>query len=139
MLYEVITEDYEVYIESAFDPERRALLIGKEVTSRYTRRTEDEYRNIAGYIHEIVKRRHGNYLIFCPSHQFLQKLLDVYTRDYQDHKTEECIYQSEHMDEKAREDFINRFSDNTMVDLESSILMEIEIEEESSLLRNNFV
>lgn len=129
-----VKEDYEVYIESAFDPERRALLIGKEVTSRYTRRTEEEYRNIADYIHEIVKRRHGNYLIFCPSHQFLQKLLDVYTRDYQDHQTEECIYQSEHMDEKAREDFINRFSDNTMVDLESSILMEIEIEEENSLL-----
>ena len=127
-------EDYEVYIESAFDSRKRALLIGKEVTSKYTRRTEEEYRNIADYIHEIVKRRHGNYLVFCPSHQFLQKVLDTYIRYYQDEQTEECIYQSEHMDEKAREDFINRFSDNTEIDLESSIFMEIEIEQEQSLL-----
>ena len=127
-------EDYEVYIESAFDPEKRALLIGSQVTSRYTKRSESEYLNIAEYIHEIVKRRHGNYLIFCPSHQFLQKILAIYTQSFWDPEIEECIYQAERMDEKAREDFLNRFSDNTQVDLEKSIFMEIDIEEEQSLL-----
>ena len=128
------TKDYEVLIESAFDPNRRALLIGSEVTSKYTRRNEQEYQSIAGYIHEVVKRRHGNYLIFCPSHQFLHRILDCYSRYYMDASIEECIYQSEHMDEKAREDFLNRFADNTTIDLETNICMEIEIEEEQSLL-----
>jgi len=127
-------DDYEVYIESAFDPWKRALLIGSQVTSRYTKRSESEYLNIAEYIHEIVKRRHGNYLIFCPSHQFLQKILAVYTQSFWNPEIEECIYQAERMDEKAREDFLNRFSDNTQVDLEKSIFMKIDIEEEQSLL-----
>ena len=38
-------EDYEAYAKSVFDEQKKALFIGSDVTSRYTRRSELEYRN----------------------------------------------------------------------------------------------
>ena len=43
-------EDYAVYARSPFDAEKRLLLVGMDVSSRYTRRGEDEYRRMAEYI-----------------------------------------------------------------------------------------
>ena len=55
-------EDYEVYAQSTFNPKKKALYIGSDVTSKYTRRSKTEYINIATYLHEITKMRYGNYL-----------------------------------------------------------------------------
>lgn len=126
--------DYEVYARSVFDPERRALFIGSDVTSKYTRRTEQEYYNIASYIYEIVKNRTGNYMVFFPSHAFLQRIYDVFMDCFFDGDRMECLVQEDYMKEKEREEFLQRFSGNVNVDLSSSIRMEVEWEEEKSLL-----
>ena len=47
--------DYEVYAKSAFNPEKLGLFIGSDVTSRYTRRGEEEYYRIASYIQEAMR------------------------------------------------------------------------------------
>lgn len=101
-------EDYEVYAQSVFDPARRALLIAKDVTSKYTRRSGQEYFNIARYIEEIVKCRQGNYMVFCPSYAFLQAVYDTYTERFAG-AGRECILQGEAMREAEREDFLSRF------------------------------
>ncbi len=125
------TEDYEVYAESAFDRRRCVQLTGTDVTTRYTRRGEDEYRKIARYIYETVKNRYGNYMVFFPSYRFLQQVYDIYTAEFQD-EMQECIVQDSRMDEQEREDFLKRFSGNELCDL-TQIRMEVE-EEENSLL-----
>lgn len=101
-------EDYEVYAQSVFQPSRRALLIAEDVTSKYTRRSEDEYGKIARYIEEIVKNRHGNYMVFCPSYAFLRIVYERYVDNYGG-PGRECILQDESMREKEREDFLARF------------------------------
>ncbi len=126
--------DYEVYARSVFNPARRALFIGSDVTSKYTRRTEQEYYNIASYIYEIVKSRNGNYMIFFPSHAFLQQIYDVFMDCFYDETSMECLVQEDYMKEKEREEFLQRFSGNADCDLSSSIQMEVEWEEERSLL-----
>ncbi len=126
--------DYEVYARSVFDPERRALFIGSDVTSKYTRRTEQEYYNIASYIHEIVKNRTGNYMVFFPSHAFLQRIYEVFMDCFFDGDRMECLVQEDYMEEKEREEFLQRFSGNTDADLSASIRMEVEWEEGKSLL-----
>ncbi len=126
--------DYEVYARSVFDPERRALFIGSDVTSKYTRRTEQEYYNIASYIHEIVKNRTGNYMVFFPSHAFLQRIYEVFMDRFFDGERMECLVQEDYMEEKEREEFLQRFSGNTDADLSASIRMEVEWEEGKSLL-----
>lgn len=123
-------EDYEVYAKSVFSPEKRALLIANDVTSKYTRRSEEEYVNIARYIDEIVKMRYGNYMVFCPSYAFLHTIYEKYVKDFANEE-KECIMQSEYMDEEEREQFLARFRGNEDCDLQTNIGMEIEVEEQS--------
>ncbi len=127
-------EDYEVYVNPIFNPQKRALFIGNDVTSKYSRRSESEYKNVAYYIHEIVRNRHGNYLIFFPSHLFLQQVYDAYMEHYYDEREVECILQTNNMNERAREEFLNRFAGNENYDLSAIIQIDIEVEEEKSLL-----
>lgn len=124
-------EDYEVYAKSVFDPERRALFIANDVTSKYTRRSEEEYDNIARYIEEIVKNRHGNYMVFCPSYAFLRTVYEKYIACYAG-EDRECIIQSEYMSEADREYFLSRFQGGGDIDLQADIAMDIE--EEDSIL-----
>lgn len=136
-------EDYEAYAKSVFDPEKKALYIGKDVTSKYTRRSELEYRNIAAYIHEIVKNRQGNYMVFFPSHAFLNEVYDAYMDFFCEEDKVECLIQEDYMNEQEREEFLNRFRENdnalckervTQTELSELIRMDIEYEEAKTLI-----
>ena len=127
-------EDYEVYAKSVFSPEKKGLFLAEDVTSRYTRRSDREYDKIANYIHQTVSQRHGNYMVFFPSHVFLQQVYERYLRCYAVKDDTECLVQTEHMDEAEREAFLQRFEGNPGMNLSDIIHMEIEVEEESSLV-----
>lgn len=101
--------DYEVYAKSVFDPERKGLFIAGDVTSKYTRRSEEEYYNIASYIHKIVSMKPGNYMVFFPSHAFLQNVYDIFCNYFPDKGKMECILQEEFMNEQSREGFLEQF------------------------------
>ncbi|MBD5454640.1 MAG: ATP-dependent DNA helicase [Lachnospiraceae bacterium] len=125
--------DYEVYAKSVFQPDKRGLYIGRDVTSKYTRRSEMEYYNIASYIYETVKNRHGNYMVFFPSHAFLREVYDSFMENFAEDAIE-CIVQEDYMNERSREEFLSRFTGNEDCNLESVIHMDIEVEEEKILL-----
>ena len=126
-------KDYEVYANSVFQPEKRALLVAKDVTSKYTRRSEEEFYRIAEYIDAVVKRRHGNYMVFCPSYALLEEIFTIYRENFNDESTE-CIMQTDFMDEISREDFLKKFEGNLECDLQSDIGMEIEYDEDRYLI-----
>lgn len=127
-------EDYEVYAHSVFNPNKRALLIGNDVTSRYTRRCKEEYLHIAKYLYEMIKNRHGNYMSFFPSHSFLQNVYEAFQEQYGQIEEIECLIQEDYMDDEAREQFLSRFQGNETCDLSQVIQIDIEEEEEKSLL-----
>ncbi|MBQ5674618.1 MAG: DEAD/DEAH box helicase, partial [Lachnospiraceae bacterium] len=97
-------EDYEVYAHSTFEPHKCKILVGNQVTSKYTRRGADEYDRIASYIHELTKAKKGNYLVFFPSHLFLEQVYLSYLTQYENIGVS-CLTQSEHMSEQDREEF----------------------------------
>lgn len=101
--------DYEVYAHSVFDPRKRGLFIANDVTSKYTRRTDMEYYNIAAYISKIINQREGNYMLFFPSHAFLQNVYEAFYHHFLDMSRMDCILQEEYMDEQSREAFLSRF------------------------------
>ena len=103
------------------------------MTSKFTRRSREEYYNIARYIHEVVKNRHGNYMVFFPSYSFMEHIYEIYEQYFMTEE-EECLVQQESMNEKEREYFLNRFRGNEDCDLQSLIGMEIEEEEEQTLI-----
>lgn len=103
--------DYEVYAHSVFDPRKKGLFVAKDVTSKYTRRSDGEYYNIAAYIDRIVSGREGNYMVFFPSHAFLRKVYEVYCSYFMRDGGTECLVQEERMDEESREAFLLNFSE----------------------------
>lgn len=125
--------DYEVYAQSVFDPNKRELVIAEDVTSKYTRRSEQEYYSIAKYIFEIVTKRHGNYMVFCPSYQFLQQVYEVFEENFVTEEME-LLVQSDYMTEEEREIFLNKFQGNYLCDLNENINMDIEMEADSYLI-----
>lgn len=100
-------EGYAVYAHSPFSPKNRILLIGTDISSRYSRRNQREYEKAAAYIREIVNARKGNYMVFCPSYQYLDQLKEILAREGEEM---ELLVQESHMDEEDRDHFLQAFA-----------------------------
>lgn len=105
-LLSVETDDYAVYAESPFPEENRLLIIGRDVSTRYTQRGQIMYRQIAEYIAAVAEARRGNYMAFFPSYRFME---DVYEEFIRRAPGITAVVQSQFMDEKEREQFLQRF------------------------------
>lgn len=98
-------DDYAVYAESSFDIKNQLVLAARDVSTKYTRRTMEEYIRITGYIKEFVAAKRGNYLIFFTSYKMLN---DIYSLMPQDEYV--YIVQHENMSEEEREEFLESFN-----------------------------
>ena len=127
-------EDFEVYANSIFDPSRCGLFIGTDVTSRYTRRSELEYDRIAAYIHQIISARKGNYLVFFPSHQFLEQVGKIYEEKFMNPDQTELVLQQAYMSEEDRETFLGKFTQGNQIDLSEVIHMNMEVVDNRNIL-----
>lgn len=101
-------EDYAVYARSPFAQEQRLLLVGRDVSSRYKRRSRREYERIAGYLAELAEGKKGNYMLFFPSYKMLLDVHEVFLELYGTEKGE-CFLQSPGMNEEKREEFLEQF------------------------------
>lgn len=103
-------DDYAIYIPSPFDPARRYLAAGSDVSSRYKRRGEEEYRKIASYIDRVAGARPGNYLVFFPSYQMMRSVREIFEREFPAEERS-CVWQTPSMGEEAREEFLEGFQE----------------------------
>ncbi len=127
-------EDFEIYAKSVFDPCKLGVFIGRDVSSRYTMRGYDMYHKVAVYIDSVIRAKGGNYLVFFPSHQFLDEVLSVFEEEFFDPETTELMVQSSFMTEKAREEFLERFAPGNDIELSKVINMEIDYVEDKNVL-----
>ncbi len=79
-LLSTVKDDYAVYAQSSFDPMKRRVLIGADTSSRFTSRSEAEYRKMARYILEMVSAKRGNYMVFFSSYQMLGDVADEFEK-----------------------------------------------------------
>jgi DNA excision repair protein ERCC-2 len=100
-------EDYAVYAPSSFLAENRLIMIGTDVSTKYTRRNEREYERILNYIKDFTGVKTGNYMVFFPSYQLLQTVAEL-ARD----TLEGLVVQSSNMTEEEKELFLEEFVDN---------------------------
>lgn len=103
-------DDYAMYIDSPFDPSNRIMVIGEDVTSRYTRRNQAEYEKIAEYIYKISSARTGNYMVFFPSYSMLRAVYDVVVV-LDKFADIDVISQQNSMSESEREEFLAQFEE----------------------------
>ena len=102
-------EDYAVYAPSSFPPENRKIMIAKDVSTKYTRRTDTEYEKVADYLISFTGSKVGNYLVFFPSYAYMDKIREIFEK-----KSEvSVIYQDRSMTEQQKEDFLNSFEQET--------------------------
>ena len=102
------TDAYGIYVQSPFSAKNRRILIGSDVSSRYTRRNHTEYRKIAEYISRCVWQRQGNYMVFFPSYRLMEDVYQVYEEEFSVDWVR-CIRQNSDMTEREREDFLEEF------------------------------
>ena len=134
-------EDYAIYAPSPFSSQNRLLMIGKDVSTKYTRRGPDEYRKIADYISRFIRAKKGNYLVFFPSYRMMTDIQEYLETDFFCQETQDLCFdeigdsisvdsshsdsvqlfaQGSSMTEKEREEFLSHFqdtSDSTIVGL----------------------
>lgn len=103
-------DDYGIYVPSPFDREKRCILTGSDVSSRYTRRNYQEYRRIAEYIARTVWQKQGNYMVFFPSYKLMEEVYQVYETEFSVDWVH-CICQTSAMNEREREDFLGEFTE----------------------------
>ena len=100
-------DNYAVYAETAFLQKQRLLLIGTDVSSKYTRRNEREFAKIAEYIFRTAKARTGNYMVFFPSYKFMQQVYEQFL-PLNLGQMDVCLQESG-MREDKREAFLEEF------------------------------
>jgi Rad3-related DNA helicase len=118
-------EDYAVYAESSFDVYNRRVVIGKDVSSRYTRRNVGEFRKICSYIKLAVEAHQGKYMVFFPSYSYMQSVYEEFAQMCSCHvivpgenDTEDdtidgmnVVLQNNYMKEHEKEAFLNLFGE----------------------------
>lgn len=132
-------DDYAVYAESPFDTSKRLLLLGTDVSTKYSRRGEEVYRRYAEYLLETAGAKAGNYIAFFPSYRFMEEVYEAFLEllaagtsgisgsgdaeeaagrekacERQDGKlgvSVDYVMQSQYMTEEAREIFLENFEE----------------------------
>lgn len=108
------TDNYAVYAKSVFSNQQRVLLVGRDVSSLYTRRNRMEFVKIAKYIYQTATAKPGNYLVFFPSYKMMEQVYEEYLAVNLG-KTDVLIQQMG-MREEEREAFVEAFGkENSLV------------------------
>lgn len=114
-------DNYAVYAETAFSEEQRLLLLGSDVSSKYTRRGPAEYERIASYIKKTAEAKQGNYMAFFPSYKMMADVYEQFLAVTEPGGESavlpgarrgniECLCQQPGMKEEEREAFLEEFS-----------------------------
>ena len=112
-LLSTASDDYAIYAESPFDMEKRLLLLGTDVSTKYTRRGEDTYRRYAEYLYQVALAEHGNYIAFFPSYRFMEDVHEEFLVIVSQGSVEvDDVIQSQYMSEEAREIFLENFEED---------------------------
>ncbi len=108
-------EDYAMYAQSPFDKNHRLLIAASDVSSKYTRRNEQEYARIAAYIRDIARAKNGNYLVFFPSYVYMRNVFDVFAGMELSKAGNgiEVMVQENSMSEEERQRFLEAFKSET--------------------------
>lgn len=113
-------DNYAVYAETAFSDKQRLLLLGRDVSSRYTRRNAAEYARIAEYVGVIAGGKKGNYMVFFPSYKMMEEVYGVFLEKYGE--AFDCAIQQPGMREEQREAFLALFSGEASAERETSFV-----------------
>ena len=101
-------DDYRLRLTSPFPKENLQVYLSPENT-RYIAR-EKTLPIIGDTIIEFIQEIKGNYIVFLPSYEYMNKLYDYIKDNY---SIEDIIIQTNSMNEDEKEQFLNQFSEES--------------------------
>ena len=101
----LINEDYHMILESPFPEENACIMICDQISTTYKNR-ENSYEDICQYIYHTIKAKEGNYMIFFPSYEYMEKVHAIFVEN---HLEVETTKQSKSMTESERKEYIDKF------------------------------
>lgn len=104
-----ILECRKLVIESPFSLENRKIMLGSGVDTRLQGR-EKSYGPITAYIHALVTSKTANYLVFCPSYDFLRQIKDRLLDKLPD---AQIVEQTTGMSEVEKVDYLAHFKEES--------------------------
>ncbi len=108
-LLSVEPDDYAIYVKSSFPESNRQILLGLDVSSRFSARNQETYDKFAQYVLQMVEGKKGNYMVFCPSYRLMEEIYWAVSQKIP--KEIECIIQQQTMKEEDRERFLKCFKE----------------------------
>lgn len=103
-------DNYAVYAEPTFRPENRLVLLATDTSSRYTNRSEGEYRKMAEYVLQVMRAKRGNYMVFFSSYRMMEDVAEQFAALCEtEQEAIEVALQEPGMTERAREEFLSAF------------------------------
>lgn len=109
-LLSTCADNYAVYAQSVFANDQKLLVVAKDVSSKYTRRNQQEFEKIASYIYEAAMAKNGNYIAFFPSYRMMEEVFACFVQREGIFEELECICQQSGMSELQREEFLSNFT-----------------------------
>lgn len=100
-------EDYAIYAPSPFQKEKRLIMVGNDVTTRYTKRSQYENTKIVDYIKSVTECKRGNYFVFFPSYRLMNEVAELAQEELSG-----VVVQASNMTEAEKESFLEGFVEN---------------------------
>ena len=100
-------EDYAIYAPSPFQKEKRLIMVGNDVTTRYTKRSQFENTKIVDYIKSVTECKRGNYFVFFPSYRLMNEVAELAQEELSG-----VVVQASNMTEAEKESFLEGFVEN---------------------------
>ncbi|MDY4848851.1 MAG: helicase C-terminal domain-containing protein [Bacilli bacterium] len=120
VLFSATLEPFDYYVEtlggnkdhprillpSPFDKNNFKLIVAPKVSIKYKNRNQS-LETVVEYIKAFIKNKVGNYFIYSPSYEYMDKLLKAF-----EDEDSEIHSQKKEMSEKDKEDFLANFQEN---------------------------
>lgn len=97
-----------ISLPSPFDPENFCLTALTGVSTRYGDR-EKSYKKILSAIAATASAKRGNYIVYFPSYEYLEAVLELFQKKYPKVQT---VVQKRGMSPAEREEFLGAFADD---------------------------
>lgn len=99
------SSDFTVEVPSPFDADNVCIAVMDKISTRFSARNESVFE-IAEAIYVTVTAKEGNYMVFCPSFAYMNKIYSAFSELYPEIKS---IRQKSNMSGREREEFLHRF------------------------------
>lgn len=104
-------EDYSLKLKSPFDESNLKVMITADLSMKYAVR-DANIEKVCDYIHSAISENRGNYMVFFPSYNFLDKVTLIYSNLYGE---DNIIIHNQTIIEEEQNEIVNKFHNHSNV------------------------